>query len=44
MLHLCTGRIPRKGIVLPVTKDIYEPILEELKTYVKPAAVLSTAL
>ncbi|XP_065907187.1 alpha-aminoadipic semialdehyde synthase, mitochondrial-like [Dysidea avara] len=38
------GRIPRKGIVLPVTKDIYEPILEELKTYVKPAAVLSTAL
>jgi len=39
-----TGRIQRKGIVFPLTKDIYEPILKELKTYFNPATVKSTSL
>jgi saccharopine dehydrogenase-like NADP-dependent oxidoreductase len=27
---LLTGKIRQKGVVLPFTKEIYEPILEEL--------------
>ena len=36
------GKISRKGIVLPLTKDIYQPILEELGSYVKPPTIVST--
>jgi len=41
---LFTGKIKRKGIVLPLTKDVYEPILQELKSYINPAIVKSTPL
>ncbi len=30
---LLTGKIDRTGIVLPIHKDIYEPVLKELKSY-----------
>lgn len=30
---LLTGKINPKGVVLPIEKEIYEPILEELKTF-----------
>lgn len=30
---LLTEKIKHKGIVLPIHKDIYEPVLEELKTF-----------
>ncbi len=28
-----TGKIERRGVVIPVTPDIYEPVLAELETY-----------
>jgi saccharopine dehydrogenase (NADP+, L-glutamate forming) len=28
---LLTGKIARKGVVIPTTADFYEPILEELR-------------
>jgi saccharopine dehydrogenase-like NADP-dependent oxidoreductase len=31
LLH--TGKINPKGVVLPIEKEIYEPILAELKTF-----------
>ena len=38
------GKIKHKGIVLPLTKDIYQPILEELNGYIKPPTIVSTFL
>ena len=39
-VHL--GKIKHKGIVLPLTKDIYQPVLEELYNYIKPPTIAST--
>ncbi|MBL7888415.1 MAG: saccharopine dehydrogenase NADP-binding domain-containing protein [Bacteroidia bacterium] len=30
--HILKGTITRKGVVIPTTKDIYEPVLNELET------------
>lgn len=32
-LHILNGRITQPGVRLPITKDVYEPILEELKGF-----------
>lgn len=32
-LHILNGRITEPGVRLPITRDVYEPILEELKEY-----------
>jgi len=51
IFHACSlyfllfiGKIKRKGIVLPLTKDVYGPILQELKSYINPAIVESNPL
>ena len=36
------GKIKQKGIVLPLTRNIYQPILEELNSYIKSPTVVST--
>ena len=51
-LHAClclnsvslAGKIKHKGIVVPLTRDIYQPILEEMNDYIKPPTIVSTIL
>jgi saccharopine dehydrogenase-like NADP-dependent oxidoreductase len=30
---ILTGKISRKGIQVPIVKDIYDPVMEELDAY-----------
>ena len=41
-MYVHSGKIKHKGIVLPLTKDIYQPVLEELHSYIEPPTIAST--